>query len=212
MNGDGWNDVVATWNSTGVWYRDKVTGTWVKITIPASLIAVGDFNGNGRDDLFGVWSSGLWVKYSYTGKWELLTTTLPDDIASGDMDGDGGDDVVATWSGSGVWYYSDYFGTWEKMSVAAIKVAAEHMDFDNKADLIGMWSSGLWVKRSMTMSWVKITSNPPSDIDAGLYRTGTWDMGTEEHLEPAGGYTEGPGSRDHLDILNESVWALLGVL
>jgi len=196
--------LLGTWDGSGVWFRNSVTGSWVKMSTPADLVTAGDLDGDGTDDLIGVWSSGLWVKYSSSGSWARLTTLLPSHIASGDMNGDGRDDVLGTWA-SGVWYKDSVSGTWVKMcSVPAYLITAGEIDGDGTDDLVGTWSSGLWVKYSETGTWGKICTPLPSDIDAGLFRSG-WGAGAMNFEGPIGGvYVEGPDSiDDYLDLSGE---------
>jgi hypothetical protein len=53
---------------------------------PATQIAAGDLDGDGMDDLLGIWpgQGGVWVKYSSDETWEKLSTTA-DWIACGKM-------------------------------------------------------------------------------------------------------------------------------
>jgi hypothetical protein len=53
---------------------------------PASMITSGDLDGDGTDDLIGLWPAqgGIWVKRSTTGSWELLSSTAQY-IAAGKM-------------------------------------------------------------------------------------------------------------------------------
>ena len=50
------------------------------------MIIAGDLEGDGIDDLIGLWPTqgGIWVKYSSTGGWELLSSTAQY-IAAGKM-------------------------------------------------------------------------------------------------------------------------------
>jgi pathogenesis-related protein 1 len=84
------NDILGTWPS-GVYYRDSETGSWVKMSTPAKLVAAGDIDGDNTDDLIGVWNSGLYVKHSSSGSWAKFTPSLPSDIDAGLLRG-------------GVWY------------------------------------------------------------------------------------------------------------
>jgi hypothetical protein len=86
MNGDGRDDLLGTWDGQGVYYRDSLTGTWVKMASPATLIMTGDLDGDAIDDLIGIWPTqgGVWVKYSIDGTWERLSSTAQD-IAAGKM-------------------------------------------------------------------------------------------------------------------------------
>jgi hypothetical protein len=204
MNGDGRDDVVGTWTGSGVWYRDSLSGSWVLLSSAADMVAVGDIDGDGTNDLIGTWSSGLWVLYSSTGSWDKISTALPEDIAAGDMNGDGRDDVLGTWS-SGVYYKDSVSGNWISMSLSpATLLAAGNIDGDSANDLIGVWNYGLWVKHSSSMSWEKLTSSLPGDIDAGLFRTGAWDIGSIVNHEPIGGYAEGPGIGVFADLSNKA--------
>jgi len=63
------DDFLGTWTGQGVYYRNSDTGQWVKMALPATQIAAGDIDGDGTDDLLGIWPSqgGVWVKYSSDG-------------------------------------------------------------------------------------------------------------------------------------------------
>lgn len=58
---------------------------WKYIDDSAEQVAAGDMDGDGRDDLTGVWSSGLWVYYPATGKWNQISQDKPGWIATGKM-------------------------------------------------------------------------------------------------------------------------------
>jgi hypothetical protein len=86
MNGDGRDDLVATWDGQGVYYQDSITSVWVKMATPATQVTAGDLDGDGTDDVIGIWpgQGGVWVKYSQSGAWAKLSTTAVD-IAAGKM-------------------------------------------------------------------------------------------------------------------------------
>jgi hypothetical protein len=76
------DDILGTWPS-GVYYWDSETGSWVKMSSAAKLVAAGDKNADSIDDLIGAWNSGLYVKYSSSGSWAKFTPSLPSDIDAG---------------------------------------------------------------------------------------------------------------------------------
>jgi hypothetical protein len=84
MNGDGRDDLLATWDGLGVFYRNSISGAWVKMASSADQVTCGDLDGDGKDDLIGLWttSGGVFVKYSKTGTWVKLSNP-PKDMASG---------------------------------------------------------------------------------------------------------------------------------
>jgi len=83
-----------------VYYRNSDREPWVLMAAPATQIVAGDLDGDGIDDLIGIWPSqgGVWVKYSKTGAWALLSSTA-DWIAAGDMNGDGKAELLGSWAG-----------------------------------------------------------------------------------------------------------------
>jgi hypothetical protein len=76
------DDILGTWPS-GVYYRDSETGSWVKMSSAAKLVATEDIDSDSTDDLIGVWNSGLYVKYSLSGGWFRFASSLPSDIDAG---------------------------------------------------------------------------------------------------------------------------------
>jgi hypothetical protein len=166
----------------------------------SNLVAAGDRDGDDTDDLIGVWSSGLWWKDAYSGTWERLTSSSPSDIAAEDLDGSGGDEIIGIWP-SGVFYMGR---DWVLMCLAPpISIAAGDINGGGMVDLIGTWNNGLWVLYAETGTWEKITASLPNDISAGLFRTGSWDADALGYIEPIGGYAEGPGSGEYIDLSDE---------
>jgi hypothetical protein len=178
------HDLVGTWDGQGVYYRNSDTRGWVPMASPATIIAVGDLDCDGIDDLIGVWPSqgGVWVKLSSTGEWVKIGST-PRDIAAGDMDGDGCDELVGTWDGQGVFYKESLYGNWVKLASPATIIAVGNIDCDSIDDLIGIWptQSGVWAKLSKTSSWQRLSSTAKHiatgdmDGDGCDELLGTWD-------------------------------------
>lgn len=178
------DDLVGTWDSQGVYYRNSDTGGWVKTASPATMIASGDLDGDAIDDLLGLWPSqgGIWVKYSETGIWARLSSTAQH-IGAGDMNGDGRVDLLGTWDGQGVYYRDSMTGGWVKMATPATMVTSGDLDEDGMDDLIGIWpgQGGVWVKYSSTSAWERLSSTA-RDITSGDMNgdgrddlVGTWD-------------------------------------
>jgi hypothetical protein len=162
-------DLLATWDGQGVYYRNSDNGAWVKLASPATMITCGDIDEDGIDDIIGLWPTqgGIWVKYSGTGAWARLSSTAVH-IASGDMNGDGRDDLLGTWDGQGVYYRDSETGLWIKMASPATMITTGDIDGDETDDLIGIWPSqgGVWVKYSQTGAWARLSSTA-TDIATG---------------------------------------------
>jgi hypothetical protein len=175
------------------------------------MIAAGDLDGDGTDDLIGLWPSqgGIWVKYSGTGAWAKISSTAVH-IAAGDMNGDRRDDLLGTWDGQGVYYRNSITGAWVKMASPATLITTGDVDGDRTDDLIGIWPTqgGVWVKYSGTGAW-ELLGATARDISAGKMRPAE-EPGLEAQAEsaqlmsaagavielplPIGGIAEGPGT------------------
>jgi hypothetical protein len=40
-------------------------------------LVAGDIDNDGRDDLIGIWSNAVWVRYGATGKWQQIASSKP---------------------------------------------------------------------------------------------------------------------------------------
>ncbi len=178
------DDLVGSWDGQGVYYRNSDTAGWVRMASPATMIRTGDLDGDGVDDLIGIWPSqgGVWAKYSANGLWARLSSTARY-IGSGDMNGDGCDDLLGTWDDQGVFYRDSATGAWVRLASPATMVASGDLDGDGTDDLIGLWPAqgGIWVKYSASGSWSKISSTAvhiaagDMDGDGRDDLLGTWD-------------------------------------
>jgi Leucine-rich repeat (LRR) protein len=178
------DDLLATWDGQGVYYKNSDTGAWVRMASPATMITAGDFDGDGIDDLAGLWPTqgGIWVLYSHNSTWARLSSTARY-ISAGDMNGDGRDDLLGTWDGQGVYYRNSITGAWVRLASEATMIACGDLDGDGIDDLIGLWPTqgGIWVKYSQTGLWARISSTAVH-IAAGDMNgdgrddlLGTWD-------------------------------------
>ena len=155
------DDLLGTWAGQGVYYRNSDTGGWNPLATPATKIVAGDLDGDGIDDLIGIWPSqgGVWVKYSASGAWAQLSSTA-DWIAAADMNGDGRAELLGSWAGQGVFWRNNTNGVWTQLATPATKIAGGDLDGDGIADLIGIWPSqgGVWVKYSQSGAWALLSS------------------------------------------------------
>jgi hypothetical protein len=178
------SDFIGTWTGQGVYSRNSNNGAWSKLGSPADLVAAGDLDGDGIDDLIGIWPSqgGVWVKYSQTGAWAKLSSTAQH-ISAGDMNGDGRVDLVGTWDGQGTYYRNSVSGAWVKLGSPATLATTGDLDGDGTDDLIGIWPSqgGVWVKYSATGAWAKL-STTALDIATG-------DMNGDSRVDLVGAYS-----------------------
>jgi len=166
LTNDGRDDVIVSWKNDGVYYRDSATGKWVKISTAALKLATGDIGGKNRDDLAGVWSDGLWVRYSTDASWKKIDPAIPIWIAVGNISGDKQADIAGSYS-SGTWYRNSATGAWTKITTPAEQLAAGDIDGDGRDDLIGIWSNKVYVRYGATGQWQQITASKPKWIAAG---------------------------------------------
>jgi hypothetical protein len=183
------DDLVGTWDGQGVFYLTVLGGTWTQMATPATMITTGDLDGDGIDDLIGVWpaQAGVWVKYSSTGTWAYIGSA-PRHIATGDMDGDGRSDLLGTWDGQGVFWRKSQTGAWNYLGTPATLITSADMDGDGKDDVVGIWPSqaGVWTKYSSDNLWEYIGTSV-RDFSSGKMRGGsnTWgaaNLGSPEKL------------------------------
>jgi hypothetical protein len=87
--------------------------------VAPSKIAVGDITGDGRAEIIGTWSTGIWYWNPVTSLWTKMWSNVPSGpIAAGDVTGNGRADVVSCWA-SGLWYQDGTTLGWTKVYFVA---------------------------------------------------------------------------------------------
>ena len=107
FNADGIADVAAVFENgpvsnpqgPGLYYLDGASKTWSRIPNsdpPALNITAGDLSGDGRPEIIGTWSNGIWYWDFTTTTWtQLSTDTTTKGIAAADFTADGIADIAA---------------------------------------------------------------------------------------------------------------------
>jgi len=195
LNNDGRDDVIGSWLNSGVYYRNSATGNWIRLSSPAKQLAAGNIGGT-RDDMAGVWSDGLWVRYSSDGSWQKIDPGIPIWITVGDMTGDGRADIIGSYS-SGTYYRNSITKTWTKLTTPAEQLASGDLDNDGKDDLVGIWSGHVYVRYTATGSWQMISSSKPRWITTGRMAdalAAAGDLASLEGMDVVDLPNEGPSS------------------
>jgi hypothetical protein len=140
-------------------------------------LAVGDFDGDGRDDVF-VANGTAWF-YSSGGKteWRYLknSTTPIEQLGFGDFDGDHKTDVF-TRSSDGRWYFSPS-GSGAFVSLASSSAPFSELRFgdfngDGKADVLRATGAHWYVSWAGTSTWDEVAT---SSYGADAIRLGDFD-------------------------------------
>ncbi|MCK7615113.1 FG-GAP-like repeat-containing protein [Roseibium sediminicola] len=204
FNGDGRDDLMFTWSDTGTnrvylgqsgggfsGYSNKIPTA--AINGSPDKVSVGDYNGDGRDDLMFTWSAtGTNRLYSgrsdggFDGHSNLVPTNIldgnPDRILVGDYNGDGRDDMMVTWSSTGTNTYlrsrtgGDFKGLFNTIPVDSINGSPDDAvvgDFngDGRDDLMFFWTATgtnrLFLGRSDSQFDTRVNAIDPQDINGG---------------------------------------------
>ena len=168
FNGDGLVDVAGHSPSDGYWrvmlndgdqlQQPELWAQWTN-RVDWFDLTVGDFNGDGLDDVAGRASSGTWNVSTSTGssftphnfgRWSSRATWL--DVQRADLNGDGIDDILGR-SHSGLWlggisngdrFQMSIFGRWSTV-VDWRDVTTGDFNRDGLDDVAGRASTGTWV-------------------------------------------------------------------
>jgi M6 family metalloprotease-like protein len=202
FNGDGRGDIVLHQGNqlelklgNGIWFEQtwrghERVGEWTLGS--GDQVFVGDFSGDGRDDIFlrnGEWAGLLqstgrgftqvWIVSGRVGSWSLDGS---DQHFVGDFTGDGRDDVFirsSNWAGilrsegtsfRNTWIENGAIGVWDLQSTDSHSVG--DFDGDGRADVFvrGDDSAGLLISNgtSLDLTWFR------ND------RIGEWNLGVED--------------------------------
>jgi hypothetical protein len=200
LNGDGKADVIGM-DSSGTWWAGITTGsgTNVKFTnvrlgswnTPAGWqdVQVADVNGDGKDDVIGMDSSGTWyagiavgsgtnVKFTTVRLGVWSTQAGWQNVQVADVNGDGQDDVIgmtaagqwvagiASGSGTNVRFVGVPLGAWSGQVVWR-DVQVADVNGDGKTDVIGRTSTGEW--------WAGIASvSAAGNVSLVNHKLGVW--------------------------------------
>jgi hypothetical protein len=178
---------IAGLSSTGNWQMAKSTGSsfvnqpWGSWSTSAGWqnVQAGDFTGDGKSDIVGMTSSGVWyvavTNASGTGStnyaWGSWNPSAGwQDVRVADVNGDGKADIIGRTS-YGAWYAaistgssfnSQLWGSWSP-NAGWQNVMVGDFDGDGKADIVGKTSYGAW--------YVALSSSTGSTS----YNWGAWD-------------------------------------
>ena len=155
--------------SSGIWFWDDAESKWTQMTsdIPDGAIEAGDFTGDGKTDVAGIFDDGLWYQDRATFSWIKVSDTPPNDVTAGDITGDGRSEIIGTWS-NGIWYWDVAESKWTKMtsSNSTGDIAAGDFTGDGKADVASCWKSGLWYQDGATLDWTNVSNSAPDRLTA----------------------------------------------
>ena len=187
-NGDWWI-AVSTGTSPDFTFHNQYWGNWSN-QVQWEDVMVGDFNGDGYDDIAGRANGSWWVSRSngsafvteYWGKWS--NTIAWTDVMSADFNGDGKDDIAGR--ANGTWWVSQavdnffatsLWATWSN-SVEWIDVVAADFNGDGRDDIAGRANGDWWVAVSngqqfATQLWARwSTAVQWLDVQVGQFGDG----------------------------------------
>lgn len=169
-DGDGTDELIATLH--GRLYLRKSDGRWnIFRSEPTDDLAVGDLDGDGREELIiDSGYQGLWVRRDL-GKfgisWMKLDASDALLIATGDLDGNGKDELIADFGGSrGLQARFNNAGTWVKLhSWSAEALVTGDLDGNDQEELIvDFGSRGLYARYNNVAPWVRLHKQNPISI------------------------------------------------
>ena len=99
------NNNLSSKDSTNSSPVTTINANWqplVNSNIPPERLLLGDFNGDGEDDVLTNFDGNFQVSYSGNSSWQpLINSNIGvEDLLVGDLNGDGADDVFTTFDGN----------------------------------------------------------------------------------------------------------------
>lgn len=148
-----------------------------EIADPTAKLAVGDFNGDGRDDLLMATGAAYYVSFDGQTAWQLrgYGTEQLDELLLGDFDGDHRTDLIRNNpSGAGIQIRFGGEGDWinKRPDVRLPDLLAGDFDGDGRDDLI--WTTGTdWrFSKNGSAAWTVLRADTRR---AGALRVGRFD-------------------------------------
>jgi hypothetical protein len=143
-----------------------------KLNVPNDSLTIGDFNGDGTDDVFSSNASGFYVSYSTRTEWhKVLSPGAPlSSLRFGDFDGNGTEDVFRSDSG-GVWRVSfsnrdgKDWSQWTELKKADVPIkdlTVGDFNGDGIDDVFRSDSGGWYVSTSGRGEWTRVNSGVPA--------------------------------------------------
>jgi hypothetical protein len=183
-------NVIGSFAAMGVWQRNSDSLLWSKLSKDEALqIAVGDFDGDGKDDLLGWWNclKGIFLRKSSDGSWQKI---MADDqlvgIACGDVNDDGLCDLIGAWD-FGLFVNDTASGIWTKLSAQRPDMlASADFNSDSKDDILAVFAKDIWIRYSGTGIWTKQSINRPD-----LLVLTTAQMNADETVDILGSWSYG---------------------
>jgi hypothetical protein len=190
---DGIADVAAVFRfgpasnqlGAGIYYLDGDSKTWTLVpnsAPPAFHITAGDVTGDGRPEVIGAWSVGIWYYDFVAATWTQLTAdTTKGDIAAGDFTADGVADVAAIFDfgpasnpqGAGLYYIDGDSKAWTLVpnsAPAPFSVTAGDLTGDDRPEIIATWSVGIFGWDVAATDWVELSRDTTQNgIAAGNF-------------------------------------------
>jgi hypothetical protein len=156
--------------ANGLWLGHNpgdLSPEWTKIhAVSPTVMAAGDFDGNGQSDLAAVFPGyGVWIWTNNTS-WVALHPLDATNIVTADLDGNGQDEIILKFANYGIWVrYND--ASWTQLHVldpSALVAGNIDGDADGRADLVVNFPGyGVWAFMN-DATWVQVHGTDVNDM------------------------------------------------